>query len=911
MLAGIIARLRSFWRGVRRRSDIETDMNEEFRSHIELRANDLERAGLSPSEATRRARLEFGSTERYKDEARESRGLRRVDQLRFSWLDVKLGFRMLVKYPVLTIVGGLAMAFAILVGAGAFELVTQNVRPRLPLPEGDRIVALQSWDASTSRVEPRALHDFVLWREELRSVVDLGAFRDVSRNLITDDGLGVPITVAEISASAFRLTRVPPLLGRHLSDADEDPGAPLLVVIGYDAWQARFAGDSAVVGRTVRLGGARSTVVGVMPDGFAFPARHSFWAPLRLNVRSYERRAGPGIRIFGRLAPGVTLDEAEAELAAVGRRTAADFPDTHQHLRPQVMPYAQSFGDPEEALAVMAINLPAIMLLMLVCANVALLMFARAATREGEIIVRTALGASRGRIVMQLFAEALVLGSVAALVGLSAAGFGLRWVMGVLAAEMAGGRLPFWMHGSLSPATVLYACALTVLGAVIAGVVPALKVTRGMGAGLKQATAGGGGLQFGGIWTAVIISQVAITVAFPAVAFMTRRAEVQIRSTDVGVRSQEYLSARLELNREATFPRAERVDTQATLAARFATISQELRRRLMADPAVSGVTFANVLPRMHHPDRFVAVDEGDAAPADPRWPGWYRVQTASVDREFFDVLGAPILSGRDFHSGDLEPGSRVVIVNQSFATLVFGARDPIGRRIRYARAEEWNSGRPTFGEPSQWHEIVGVVRNLGLAPSDMGGAGFYLPVAAGGVHPAYLAVHVRGDPVAFAPRLRAIAGAVDPALRLYDPVRLDRVNDAELRTIAFWFRLLLGVSGLALTLSLAGIYAVMAFTVARRTREIGIRVALGANPRRVVVAIFRRPLAQVALGVATGMVLVAGLVLLATDFHLSVSQAVSVVLYAALMLGVCLLACVVPTRRALRVEPTEALKAEG
>ncbi|MGH7501349.1 MAG: ABC transporter permease [Longimicrobiales bacterium] len=381
-----------------------------------------------------------------------------------SWLDFKLGFRMLAKYPGLTLVGGLAMSFAIWVGAGAFEFVRQVIHPALPLDDGDRIVGIWLWHTVASGVEEQALYDFVTWREELESITDLGAFRTLERNLIIEGGGAEPVEVAEISASAFSLARVPPLLGRTLVESDEQVGARAVVVIGHDLWQTRFAGDPDVVGQTVRLGTTESTVVGVMPEAFAFPVSHSLWAPLRVN--DYGRRIGPAVEIFGRLAPGVTLDRAQAELTTLGLRAAAAFPDTHEHLRPQVMPYAQSIVTVSvgESLWLMSINL---LLVMLLVGNVALLMFARAATREGEIVVRTALGASRMRIIAQLFVEALVLGGVAAIVGTAAAGFGLRWAMSMVEAEIGGG-FPFWFDGDLSSATVIYAGVLTLLGAVIA-----------------------------------------------------------------------------------------------------------------------------------------------------------------------------------------------------------------------------------------------------------------------------------------------------------------------------------------------------------------------------------------------------------------------------------------------------------
>ncbi|HEU4631316.1 MAG TPA: FtsX-like permease family protein, partial [Gemmatimonadaceae bacterium] len=645
----------------------------------------------------------------------------------------------------------------------------------------------------------------------------------------------------------------------------------------------------------------------------AFPLAHQLWVPLRRDSLEHAPGEGPAIRVFGRLAPGVSLEAAQVELATLGRRAAAAFPRTHEHLRPQLLPYARSFIDFSgwESVGVMSGNLVLLLLLVLVCGNVAMLLFARAATRESELVVRTALGATRGRIVTQLFAEALVLGAAAAVVGLAAAAIGMRWLMGVL--PMIEEKLPFWFHGGLSPATVLYAGALTLLGAVIAGVVPALKVTRGLGARLKQATAGGGGLKFGGIWTAVIVTQVAVTVAVPLHAYVVQGESVQLRSFDPGMPAAEYLSARLEMDREPP-PGAPADTSPAALAARFAATYRELARRLEADPAVLGVTFADNLPGMIHPSRRIEVEGGTRVVPDSA--SALRVSHAAVDIAYFDVLGTPIVAGRAFHAGDLAPDRHVVIVNQSFVHDVLGGRNPIGRRVRYEESPAGSGTRAPDDEPGPWYEIVGVVRDLGMTGSGGRGtsvAGLYHPVAPGAASLVHLAVHVRGSPAAFAPRLRTLAAAVDPTLRLHQVVPLDGIYQGVLRWLRFLFWVtVLGIS-IAVILSLAGIYAVLSFTVARRTREIGIRVALGADPRHVVQAIFRRPLAHVSLGVAAGAVLAALLVLVGTGGGTtpSLRGAALLAAYAVLMLGVCLLACIVPTRRALGVEPTEALRADG
>jgi predicted permease len=868
-------------------------MREEFRQHMELRTQDLMRAGLASAAAMRQARAEFGSTERYHDEGRVSRGLRRIDDIRFSWLDFKLGFRMLARYPGLTIVGGLAMAFAIWVGAGTFELVTQWTHPRLPLDDGERIVGVQFWDMESQQVHSRVLHDFVAWREQLGSIRELSAFRTFESNLIIGESGGEPVKVAAMHASAFGVARERALLGRVFVETDEHPSAPSVIVIGYDIWQRRFEGDVDVIGRAVRLGNESHTVIGVMPERFEYPIAHDVWIPLRLNPLHFARGEGPALTVLGRLAPGVTLKEAQAELTTWGLRAAAEIPETHEYLRPRVMDYASSIEPRQPGLFAVALqaNLIVFLLILLVCSNVALLLFARAAARESEIVVRNALGASRGHIITQLIAEALVLGSLGAALGLAAAGYGVR--VGLFVIEMNVGRLPFWFHDSLSPATVLYALVLMAVGAALAGVLPALRVTRAIGERMRQASAGGGGLRFSGIWTFVIVAQVAVTVLFPVAVFLINRAKAPIESFDVGFASEEFLSVRLEYDGESM---------------EFQSARQELERRLSADPAVAGVTFANRLPRMYHYLHRIDVVEDVTSPGDSIIGR--SVHAAAIDIDYAAVLGAPVLDGRGFNSGDLESGHHVLIVNESFVHRILGGRNPIGRYVRFAESE--NQPGSTV-EPGPWYEIVGVVKDLGMnylgntSPDDA--AGVYHPLSPRTPR-LYMAVKVRGDPAAFAPRALAMANAVDARLRLYDPIPMDELDNDVLRMISIYSRIALLVSSVALMLSLAGIYAVMSFAVSRRTREIGIRVALGAQAHRVMLAVFRRPLTQVALGVAAGGFLVYVVTRSVTN-GLSAQEVGMVIVYTMLMLGVCMLACIVPAARALRVEPTVALRDDG
>jgi len=897
----------------------ESRMDEEIGFHIEMETERLVREeGLSPDEARRRALIAFGGVARHKEELVDGRGLAWLGGLS---LDLKLGFRMLAKYPGLTIVGGLAMAFAIWVGAVTFQLVALFVHPTLPLPDGDRIVALRHWDAAANQAEAPTARDFAVWREALSTVTDLGAYRDVSRNLITSGGDARPVEVAEITASAFRIAPAPALLGRVLVAADERAGAPPVVVLGHDVWKTRFAADPQVVGRSVRLGETYATVVGVMPEGFAFPVAHELWTPLRPDLPGLGPGGGSSVAVFGRLAPGATLEGARAELATLGRRATAEQPDTNRHLQPRVAPYAAPDNEPSmfDQAAMLSIPLFAVMLLVLVCGNVALLLFARAATRERELVVRSALGASRRRIVMQLFAEALVLGGVAAAVGLGAAWLALdRWGLDFL--EVNLGRVPFWYDPRLSPATALYAIGLTVLAAVIAGVLPALKITRGLGAQLKEGTAGSG-VRFGGVWTAVIVAQVAVTVAFPGAVLLEQRELRRIQSFDAGFAAEEYLGVALEMDAAAVAPGADAEAARAAEGARYGAALEEVRRRVEAEPGVAGVTFVDRLPRMFHRERIVEIEGEAAAPArtTPAAAGEpvREVSTALIDPSYFQVLRAPILAGRAFHAGDLGPDARVVIVDQAFVDQVLAGRSPVGRRMRFASRP--NPDGSVAEEP--WLEIVGVVKELGMTfvAHQHRAAGVYLPTALGSADPLHMMVHTRGDPMALAPRVREITAAVDPTLRLSELQRVDQVKDGFVWFIRLWLRVTVLLTAIALLLSLAGIYAVLSFTVARRTREIGVRIALGASRRRLVAGIFRRPLTQVGVGVvAGGVLIVLAAVLMAggdgglgrVEGGFSPANLALLAAYVAFMLAVCLLACVVPTRRALRVEPTDALRTE-
>jgi predicted permease len=921
-----------------RSSRAERELAREIRSHLQLLEDQYIARGMDAEEARYAALRAFGGVEQVKEHQREAR--------MFRWLagwpmDLKLGGRMLVKYPGLTIVGGLAMAFAIWVGIVIFQVVSLFTNPTLPVSEGARLVEIRSIDVAANVQEEKVLHDFLEWQQSLRSLTDVGAWRDSSRNLVVAAGDARPVNVAEMSVSGFRVADGEPLMGRVLVEADEQPAAPAVAVIGYDVWRTRFGSDPNVLGRAVQLGNEYATVVGVMREGFEFPVSHDVWLPLKTAVLDQQPRSGPAISVFALLAPGETMQTAQAELTTAGRRAATELPATHQHLEPRVRPYAMMVvpDDPGDMAIMYSIYFFIAVLLILICGNVGLLLFARAASREADLVVRTALGASRGRIVAQMFAEALVLGSVAAIVGLTAADFALR-TWGTVFLETNLGRLPFWFDLSLSPRAFAVAVVLTVAGAAIAGVMPAMKTTRGMGHRLKQTTAGSGGLQFGGVWTVVIVAQVAATVIFPALVYWEQSQLRRVEDFDPGFANEQYLAVQIE--RDDPVDPGVNVDA-GTLErnARLSATLEELRRRVAAQPGVAGVTFTEDLPTTNHPQKIIEMgydlDLSDVASAKSdskasasaggsnAEPPLREATVAAVDPSYFEVLGAPILAGRAFTPADAVPGTRVAIVDQGFVDQVLQGRNAVGQQVRFRypgpSPRRWAPGNPDDpAGPGDWYEVIGVVRELGVgAPTQPGrAAGFYIPATPDLFDQIHMMVHVRGgDPMTLAPQVRDVATAVDPSLRLVAVQRGNEVNNDIRWVMGLWLRITAVLSSVALVLSLAGIYAVLSFTVARRTREIGVRVALGASRQRVVVATFRRPLLQVALGIVVGTaIIVTGATLIKyTEFPGSESdltlQAMAMIIgYGIVMLGVCMLGCVVPTRRALNIEPTIALRTE-
>jgi predicted permease len=892
------------WRWIVR-PDPRDEVDEELRFHMEQRTRDYVDRGMSPESARRAAVERFGDPARVRDACTPILAADRVSEerrtlWRISWLDVKLGLRMFVKYPGLSLVSVIGMAVAIAIGAGYFTVLGTWLDSSLPLPEGERIVSIRK--IGGGGMDNASGAEFLQLRDELRTVRDLGTFRTERRNLVADGSIDV-VEVAAMTASGFRVARIPPALGRVLTDEDEKPGAASALVIGFDEWQRRFGGDPGILGRTLRLDDTVYTIVGVMPQGFGFPINFKYWAPLYVSRDIGDDR----LFVFGRLADGFSMKDARAEVTAIGDRMAAALPQNRRERRLRVIGYTHAFigiQGPEMELAMRGFQFGLSVLLLIVAINVAVLVYARTATRLGEIAVRTALGASRSRVVSQLFVEALVPSAIAAVIGLAIATVAIGRILDAVGSEGDGAsRLLVLMDFSLTPGVILYVTGLALLAAVIAGVIPALKATgRRVQRGLQYFGTRSAGAQLGPMWTAMIVLQVAVAVALLPPALYNGVQSFRQAAKHPAVAANGLVRATIGFSREGR---------AGGVGSRLPELTTALAQRLEADPEIAAVTFIDSFPGEEGFASFEVEDAGTTTAAlstakGPIVPS----RPSAVGVHMFDVFEIPVVAGRGFTDADARPEPTVVIVDDTFVQNVGG--NVLGRRIRYSARYEGDVTN------SPWYEIVGVVPAFSRDFTAPGGPApqpplprVFHPGRPGAKGVSMMVLRVKGTPSPqLTAKLRQIAATVHPALRMETVEGVVESWNNDQKFMRLLSTAIIIVMSSVLLLSAAGIYAMMSFTVERRRREIGIRAALGADARRILAGIFRRAATQLAAGVALGLIVAAALDWLGEGQFTGGNTLALVPGVVGVMVVVGMAAALGPARRGLAVQPVEALRDE-
>ena len=688
-----------------------------------------------------------------------------------------------------------------------------------------------------------------------------------------------------VDANVFTVLGARPHLGRTFVVGEDSAGVNPTILLSYAVWRRVFGGDSAIVGKAIDLSGRQRTVIGVMGPSFFFPTRAEaeFFIPLDLTpmLRDVNRaRKFHNLGFVGRLRPGATLAQARSDLTGIMRQLERDYPESNSNKSVNPVGMREAVvGDTRPALLVLLGA--SLLVLLIACANVAGMLLSRAVSRRQELAVRAALGAGRGRLVRQMLTESVVLALCGGAAGLSLALVGTRALVAT-----AGDMLPAAGQVAVDGTVLVTTLVVTIACGVIFGLVPALAASRGMHGALKDATRGtSGGVGRYRLRSALVTGQLALAVVLLVGAGLLVRSLARLQNNDLGYSVESVLTFEVNLVGE-----------------RYATTEGQdqfydaLYSRIAALPGVVGVGAAGNLPIRGGSMASLAID-GRELPKGKLPEIGYQ----PVSDDLFKTMGIPLKQGRTFGPGDHNSAPGVAILSELLARTFWPNESPIGARIRLGP------------DPSQpWTEVIGVVGDVRMGvDGDMRGTA-YVSMRQDHWGGAAIAVRTTGDPAALLPAVRREMKAIDPTLPVADPATMKEVRSRRLSDRRLPMQLMAVFALLALTLAAVGVYGVMAYSVAARTREIGVRIALGAQPRAVFGMIVRQGLGAAVVGLVLGLAgaVALGGVLTKLLFGVSPTDAPTFIGVAAILLCVTLAACLIPARRAVRVDPLEALRSE-
>ena len=803
--------------------------------------------------------------------------------------DLKYGVRMLLKTPGLTAVSVLTIALGVGLTTHTFSSVYGSVIRGLDFNEGTTLASLsEEIVASGDRGGGVPYLDVLDWREEQTSFRGVAALTTGTVNIADEGNPPERYDGAFVSANLFEQVDGVPVLGR-VFNASEDAGlGEPVIILGYDVWQNRYAGDPNIVGRSLRANGRQATVVGVMPEGFHFPFQEDVWLPLGIDPLQAERGSSRVLAV-GRLLEGVTMQQADVQMDQIAARLAAEYPETNEGVSVWVQSYEDSVMPPAIVAALWTMLLAVFGVLVIACFNVTNLLLARATVRSREVAVRSALGAGRARIVHQLLVEAGLIALLGGAVGVVLAYGGIQ----AFNAVILDIEKPYWIDVRLDGPVLAFTLGITAFAAVAAGTVPALRASGAkLHEVLQDESRGTSSFRIGRFSTALVIGEIALSCALLVSAGMMIKSVMNLQALDLGFDDRQIFTARLGLF-DADYPDAE---------ARRAFYDR-LVEELEAEPAAQVAALTTNLPATGAGTLRIAL-EGAVYPEPQDHPLSYQ---AIVTPGYFETLGLEITEGRDFDDRDVAGSVDVALVNESFARTHYGSDSPLGQRFRAAQVGPWLT-------------IVGVVPDLFIGG---GGPGFgqaaerteqyFRPLSQmDDVRFVSLVVRTRGDPAAFGATAQAVVSRIDPSLPIYFARTMEETVAAGTWGYGLFGSLFTIFGIVALFLAAVGLYGVMAFSVSRRTQEMGVRMAMGAERRNILGLVLGNGMRQLALGALVGLGLGALLVQPMRILFFQVEPSDPLVYGAiVLTLGLAgLLACLVPAHRATRVQLVDALRPE-
>jgi putative ABC transport system permease protein len=879
------SRLSSWSRTTFRRSRMENEMDAEIRFHIDTFAEDLVRSGVSREEAMRRARIEFGGIERTKQEGREARGVNVFDEL---LEDLRYGQRVLRKSPGFAVVAVLTLALGIGATTAIFSVVNAVLLRPLAIEDSSRVVLVEEqWKGSAGDVSVGNFNDI---KKQSTSYAEISCSNNASFNLETRD---IPERVdGEIATfNYFATFGVQPIAGRVFTADEDKPGHAPVVVISERFWRTSLHADTVVIGKSIRVNGLPTTIVGVMPKSFdPLLSKSNLWVPAAFTPAQLAEHDDHYLNVMARLKRGVVLAQAQSEVELIAQRLQKQYPLDDADRSFRIRPLATALlGDQDLSLRMMLAAVG--FLLLIACANIANLQLARSRTRQKEIALRAALGASPSRIVRQLLAENVVLGLAGGMVGVLLAYWAVSWIVAHGPAEM-----PRLDQSRIDASTLVFACSVALLSSFLFGLAPAL---RSASTRLNEAFKSTAGIVGGGpdrVRSLLVVGEVSLALILMVVAGLLIRSALLVSHVDPGFDTSNVVVGRVGL------PDAGYHDP---VVAR-----QTFERMITAAAALPGIESAAVVSRAPLAGGGSSnglLAEGKALDL----ANLVNSQLQIISPSYLSTARVPLKAGRDFTPQDTRERTFVAIVNETLARAMWPGENPIGKR--FACCEAGPKGRL---DPV-WHEVVGVVADIRAQGLDrQAQPAFYIPIAQ--MPPASwdwigrtmdLVVRTRGGAVPIR-ELQSTVASVAPEVPIYRLSSMKQKISSTLERSHFDTFLLATFAATALLLSSVGIYGVLSYIVAQRTRDIGIRMALGASPGQIVWDVLSLGVRLAGIGLAIGVVgaLASTRLLSSLLYEVRPTDAITFIAVSLLLLLVALIASYLPARRATRVDPIVALR---